>query len=184
MVNNKTVLLVIASEGYQPLEYGLTKKTLERENIAVVTVSEKRGTAVASQALTPPEYETVDILRTIDEVDASNYDGVFLIGGPGAMKHLDNETTYELMRSAAQLGKIYGAICVSPRILAKAGLLKNKKVTGWNGDEQLPTVLQQHQAIYVPESVVVDGNLVTASGPAAAEGFGNVIAKMLRGEYQ
>ena len=180
MASNKVVLLVIASQGYQPLEYGLTRKTLEHEHITVVTASDKHGTAVASQAPAQAEYKTADIALTIDEVDASNYDGIFLIGGPGALKHLDTEITQELMRNAEHLGKLYGAICISPRILAHAGLLQDKKATGWDGDDKLPKVLQQHNAIYVEQPVVTDGNLITAEGPSAAEAFGHAIAKKLR----
>ena len=41
------------------------------------------------------------------------------------------------MQQAYKAGKIVGAICYSPRILAKAGILKDKKATGWNDDHEL-----------------------------------------------
>ena len=171
------VLLVVASQGYQPIEYAIPKKLMEAAGFKVVTASNKPGIAKASDG----SQTNVDI--TLDQVDAKDYDGIFFIGGPGAMKNLDNEISYKVIRHISKLGKPFGAICVSPRILAKAGVLQNKKAIGWESkDDPIRPVFEKYDAIYEKKDVVVDGNIVTATCPAAASEFGRAIIQLVKKE--
>ncbi|MBT4855820.1 hypothetical protein HOM50_02530 [bacterium] len=170
---SKKVLLVIASKEFQPVEYGKTKEVLEDNNIEVVTASDASGQAYATDG------SVVHINLTLDEIDMSLFDGIFLIGGGGAMKYLDTGVMYNLLRTAQRESRAYGAICISPRILAAAGVLNGKKATGWDSDDKLTEVFKKHNVEYVKEPVVVDGNLVTAVDPKAAEEFGKAIVKIL-----
>ena len=106
------VLLLIASEGYQPFEYGESKRILEEVGHEVVTVSDESGVA---QAAYDGSSANIDLI--LDEVNTESGDALFLIGGPGALEHLDNEKTYSLLQAWQKSGKPYGAICISPRIL-------------------------------------------------------------------
>jgi len=117
------VLLLIASKGYQPLEYGESKRILEEAGHQVITISNKMGTA---QAAYDGSSTSVDLI--LDDVNIESGDALFLVGGHGALEHLDNEKTYNLLQAWQKSGKPYGAICISPRILAKAGVLKIKKL--------------------------------------------------------
>lgn len=170
----KKVLLVVAQEGYQQVEYGESKKMIEAADIEVITASTALGAAIAKDG----SSTTVDIL--LDNVIASSYDGIFFIGGPGAIEGLDNEKSYRIIKDAAQAGMPLGAICVSTRILAKVGVLTNKRATGWDGDNALAILYRAYNVDYVQEDVVVDGNIVTASGPDAAKEFGKAIVKLLK----
>lgn len=167
---SKKVLLIIAHKGFQPVEYNAPKKILQEAGVKVITASNAPGTAVSAMS-----NETAEVDLILSEVKTADYDGIFFIGGPGALEHLDNAESHRIIKEAAASGKLWGAICISPRILAAAGVLKNKKATGWNGDGQLPKILADVGAEYVNKPVVVDGNLITASGPAAAEEFGRTI---------
>ena len=170
------VLLIIAHQGFQPTEYATPKKLLEAANIKVVTASNKPGIAVASNG----DKATVDI--TTDQIDMKNYAGIFIVGGPGALEDLDNKTTYKLLQQAAKLGKPFGSICISTRILAKAGVIKERKVTGWNDDNELDEILKKYNAIYIKKKCVVDvnGNIVTAENPSAAQDFGKKIIEVIK----
>ena len=169
----KTILLVVAYEGYQQLEYNEPKKILQDNGFTVVTASTKPGAAVAKDGSTTP----VDIL--ISKAKATDYAGIYFIGGPGALEDLDNQTSYTLIQQAAQHKVPFGAICISPRILAKAGVLKGKKATGWNEDNELPGVFKEHGVIYEKAGVVTDGTVITATGPKTAQDFGKAIVKLL-----
>lgn len=169
----KKVLLVIAHSGFQPQEYGDPKMILEEAGITVVTASDTAGPAISSFGNEVP----VDL--TISKVNPADYDGIFLIGGPGALQHLDNETTHQLLKKVAKDEKPWGAICISPRILAHAGVLSGKKVTGWNNDGKLDNILQTAKAAYTAEPYTEDGNLITADGPASAALFGEAILRHL-----
>lgn len=169
----KSVVLIIAYHGFQPIEYGTPKKILQDAGIEVFTASNKIGVATAS------DNSTTKVDMLVKDVKAEDYEGVFFIGGPGALADLNNEDSYRLLKQAQVKCKVFGAICISPRILAAAGVLNGKKVTGWNNDEELENILKQAGAWYVREPVVVDGNLITASGPAAAEEWGRKILSSL-----
>lgn len=103
----------------------------------------------------------------------------FFIGGPGAMDFLDNQTSYTLIKKTAEAKKPFGAICVSTRILAKSGVLQGKRVTGWDDDNLLGDILKSAGALYVKKDVVVDGNIITATGPSAAQEFGAQILSII-----
>ncbi len=173
-LKNKKVLLVVASVDYQPIEYGTPKKMLENAGITVITASDKPGAALAKDG----SSTGVDI--TLNDINITNYDGIFFIGGPGAESHLDTSVSYHLLSEARKHNIPYGAICWSVRILAKAWALQGKKATGWDGDEALRTILEGHGATYEEgKMVVTDGETATAIGPEAAEKFGQAIIRVL-----
>lgn len=168
----KKVLLIIAQNGFQSKEYFDTKAEIETKGIAVVTVAPLRVPAFSHMG------EEVIPEITLSAVQVSDYGGVFVIGGPGALEYLDNEETARIFKEAQKLGNYpYGAICISPRILAKAGVLTGKRATGWDDDHNLGVIFEKYGVIYKDEPVVVDGVVITANGPLAAHDFGKKIAE-------
>ena len=168
-----TVVFVIAGQGYQPFEYHIPKRVLQNAGIKVITASNSStGTATASDG----SSDTVDIqLKDI----TTKYDGLYLVGGPGALENLDTPTMHTIIQQFAQENKPFGAICISPRILAHAGVLNDKKATGWDNDKELAGIFKEHHVTYVHKSVVTDGSVITATGPSAAEDYGKAIARLL-----
>jgi protease I len=169
----KKVLLVVAYTGFQEHEYLGTREELEAADIQVITASDKPGQA------TGHDGNEVDVDVIIAEVHPREYDGIFLIGGGGALDHLNTPEMHKLLTEFFTLGKPYGAICISPRILAQAELLQGKKATCWNNDNKVQSLFDTHSVTFVDEHVVVDGNVVTANGPDAATDFGKAIITVL-----
>ena len=116
---------------------------------------------------------------TLPEVRVDDYDGIFFIGGPGSIEHLDNEQSYKIIKTAAEKHLPLGAICMATRILAHAGALTRKRATGWNGDNELEKIYEEYDVKYLPEPVVVEENIITAVGPTAAKTFGQEIVAVL-----
>lgn len=175
ITNMKKVVLLIAHEGFQPVEYYEAKKVLDSAGFDVITASDKTGQAVPSAGT-----NFVDIDYKISEIKPEDYDGFFIIGGHGAMDFLNTKEVHNLFQSAEEKGKFVGAICVAPRILAEVGILKSKKATGWDGDNELGEVLANAGAEYIREPVVTDGKLITASGPSVARDWGLAIVKAFK----
>jgi len=71
---------------------------------------------------------------------------------------------------------VVGAICIAPGILARAGILKGRKATVFPSEIE---ALKRNGAFYTALPVVIDGRIVTASGPEAAEEFGKALVKTL-----
>lgn len=167
--------MVVAAEGFRDSEYFIPKEILENNGAEIKNVSNKKGVARGADG---GEIKT-DLL--IQDVNLADFDAVIFIGGPGALKHLDNEFSYKLARAAIERGKILGAICISPSILAKAGVLKDKRATVWTSalDKSPVKILTENGAIYKNKNVVVEGKIITADGPSSAKEFGEKILSML-----
>ncbi len=171
----KSIVLVIAGTGYHPEEYKKIKEELESQKINVVTASDITPDAIAE------DESRTNVDMKLSEVDMKNFEGVVFLGGAGAERYLNNHLSYRLAVSAKNKGKIYGAIQVSTRILARAGVLEHKMATGWNEDNRLEGILRKNNAEYEDtEPVVVDGKAITAVDSESADKFGRAIARKLK----
>lgn len=167
-------LLIIANEGYQDQEYDVTKKTLEMAGIKTITAAKTAGECRGKFG------SATTATLSIDELDVSDYDAVVFIGGPGAVSYQHDVQAHLTAQEATTQNKILAAICIAPTILAEAGVLEGKKATVWNGDGQQAKILTKNSAIFTNETVAVDGNIITANGPEAAEKFGQAVVKALK----
>ncbi|MFH0803884.1 MAG: DJ-1/PfpI family protein [Candidatus Tagabacteria bacterium] len=173
---DKKIALIVAGEGFRDEEYFVPKEILEKEGAEIKNASDKTGVARGADG----GEVKVDLL--LQEVNPADFDAVVFIGGPGALEHLDNEISYKLARATIEQGKILGAICISPSILAKAGVLKGRKATVSSSalNKSAVKILKENGAIYEDENMVVDGKIITANGPSAAQEFGEKISLMLK----
>ena len=96
--------------------------------------------------------------------DLSDYDMIVLPGGmPGSANLRDHELLIAELQKCEQVGKKVAAICAAPIVLNRAGLLKDKVFTCYDGVQE-----QIADGHYRKETVVVDGQLTTSRGPATA----------------
>lgn len=176
----KNIALIIAHKGFQPVEYQKTRDVIENSGYQVTVASDQAGATTDGFGKPGPE-----VTLTVEQIKVTDYAGIFLIGGPGAMDHLNNEHVYKIMRAAKDAGILWGAICICPRILCSAGLLDDKKITGWDGDNQLKNYCAKRcpRAQIIGGSVAVDENLITAQGPEAAQLFGEAIVNALKQKH-
>lgn len=163
-------LVIIAQSGYQDIEYAGTRKGLDSADYDVTVASTEEG--VCHGKLGGSEDATI----ALRDVKAADYDIVAFIGGPGATPLADNREAQRIAREAVDQGKRLGAICIAPTILAKAGVLQGKKATVWDSGGVQAQLLTSCGATYTEQAVTVDGLIITANGPAAAEEFGKRLA--------
>ncbi len=107
-------------------------------------------------------------------------DIIFLPGGTtgtaGAMK---NDALLGFLQSQAKAGATMTAVCTGTLILAKAGLLKNRKATSHWITRPL---LERFGATPVEARVVADGPVLTGAGVTAGFDFGLALVARLRGD--
>lgn len=168
-MQNKKIVFVVASQGYNSVEYGVPKKLLQEHGYIVITSSDTDVRAHAQDG----SSTNVDI--PLNKLNITDFDGLVFIGGPGALKHLDNDLSYSVIQKANRAGMMIAGICSATRILAKAGALITREATGWNEDGALPEVLDAHGALFSDDEVVTDHVMVTAKGPEQAEEFAHHI---------
>ncbi|MBU1087589.1 MAG: DJ-1/PfpI family protein [Candidatus Omnitrophica bacterium] len=166
--------IIVLAKGFEEMEAIISIDILRRAGIDAIIacidhdllVEGSRKINVQAQV----KLENVDFIP----------DAVVLPGGmPGALNLEQSERVIELIKKTANDGKLIAAICASPaHALVKAGVLKGKTVTCYPGDETLflPGTL------YKKQDVVVDGNIITASGPGTTYDFALAIVKKLCGQ--
>jgi len=171
----KHIVLVLAHEDYRDEEYERTLSELIASGVVVKVASTDLTEAKGVKGGTTP----IDLL--LSDINPDDYDGIAFIGGPGSKEYVGDVAVSDLARKFASSGKPIGAICYAPAILAKAGLLKGKRATGWKTEDnnEVPELIVKKGGIYSGESVVTDGNIITAFNHLSAEEFGKTIAQML-----
>lgn len=164
------IVMVIAHSDFRDEELFETKDVLEDKGIKVTIASSALGLArgMLGGKIKP------DIL--VNQINVDDYDAIVFVGGIGAKEYWDSAIAHKIIKEAIEKKKVVAAICIAPVTLAKAGILKGKKVTSWPSEADK---LKKEEAIYTGKDVEVDGLIVTAAGPKAAKGFGEGILKAL-----
>ncbi len=117
---------------------------------------------------------------SLEEVDPGDYAGIVIVGGSGSPAHLWNhEMLIQLVKYFYRNRKVVGAICLSPVVLAHAGILKGKTATCYMSPESKREMLKEGVKLS-DKPVIVDGTLVTANGPAAAREFAAALIRQLK----
>jgi len=171
----KKIAMIIAFRDFRDAEYFVPKEILEKAGIEVKTASNKKGIAIGADG----GDVKVDLL--VSEINPAEFAAVVFIGGSGCLENLDNESSYRVAQETVSQNRVLASICISPVILAKAGVLEGKKATVWSSvmDRSPIKILQNNGAIYEDKRVVVEGKIITGNGPGAAEEFGQAIVEAL-----
>lgn len=166
----KKILMVVAPENFRDEEFNQPKKVFEKAGAQVVVAAKD-----VSQAKGMLGTEVL-IDQKLAEVKVDDYDAVVFVGGSGAAVYFDDQVALSLVKTAFEKGKVIGAICIGPSILANAGILSGKKATAFSSEQDN---LQSKGAQFTSEAVTVDGKIVTANGPQSATEFGRKIVDVL-----
>ena len=161
---------VILADGFEEIEALTVVDVLRRANITCHMVGFE-AQVTGSHAI------QVQADRVFDG-DLSDYDLIVLPGGmPGSANLRDHELLIAELQKCEQVGKKVAAICAAPIVLNRAGLLKDKVFTCYDGVQE-----QIADGHYRKETVVVDGQLTTSRGPATALAFAYNLVEQLGGD--
>jgi len=166
------VLMIVAHRDFRGEEYAYPKEVFEGAGFEVIAASSKKGVAKSA-----PVGVTANVTVSLSEVDVKCYEAVVFVGGSGAEEYFENDAAFGIARDAASLGKVLGAICIAPVILARAGVLSGKNATVFPGSEG---ELKKAGAYCTGEDVAVDGHIVTANGPKAAKKFAEAVVGLIK----
>ena len=107
----------------------------------------------------------------------STPDMLILPGGMPGSKNLDESRIVDsALRAASRKGAYLAAICAAPMVLGKRGYLEGKRAVCFPGFEEYLT----GATVDGENTVVRDGNVITAKGMGAAFGFGLELVKALK----
>lgn len=168
----KQALVVLAQEGYQDIELSGTMAGLQAAGFTPVLCSKEVGVCTGKLG------GKQQALIAMKNVHVADYSRVIFIGGPGASALADDVGALDIVNRTVENNIPLGAICIAPIILAKAKVLQGKQATVWDNNGEQAAILEQNGCVYTGDDVTVDGRIVTANGPAAAEEFGHTIASV------
>jgi len=167
------ILMVIAKTDFRDEEFLIPHNYFIGKGFEVEVVSSERGICIGSHGA------EVEAELSFEDVNTLDFNAVVLVGGSGSVSLDENLDLEKILFEARDNDLIIGAICRSPVILAKAGLLKGHKVTVYPSDENIKEI-KDDGAEYVAEGVVIDNKLVTADGPESAEEYASCIVILLK----
>lgn len=166
----KKVLMILAHETFRDEEYDKPRRVLESGGVEVTVASSALGEATGRFGLKAP----IDIL--VKDAVESDYDAIIYVGGGGAREFFDDPAAQGLARDFDAAGKVVAAICIAPHTPAAAGVLAGKRATCFESEKD---ALAKHGAEYTGAAVEVDGRMITANGPEAAEEFGKAVLEAI-----
>ena len=164
----KKVLFIIAHEDFRDEELKNPRTLLESKGAKTTIASNQPGEAKGMLGM------KVKIDITLDKVNVDDYAAIVFVGGSGSEVLFENTQAHRIAREAFKKGKIIGAICMAPSILAHAGILKGKKATAYSSEAE---TLKTSGATYTGAQVEQDGLLITADGPESSKKFGEMLVK-------
>lgn len=167
-----TKVAVLLANGFEEIEALTVVDVLRRANISchmlgfAQVVTGSHGISVQADYL----WE-----RSLDD-----YDMVVLPGGmPGSANLRDNQDLINALAKMQVNDKWLAAICAAPIALDKAGVLKGKKFTCYDGVQESIA-----DGCYQKETVVTDGKLITSRGPSTALAFAYTLVEKLGGDAE
>ncbi|MEH6346435.1 MAG: DJ-1 family glyoxalase III [Bermanella sp.] len=156
----------------------------EMETVIIADILVRAGVNITLASVTGRQIEASRGVKIVADVDLNqvkdqSFDMIICPGGlPGAEYLRDSELLKILLMQQDKQHKWIASICASPAlVLAHHGLLQARQATCYPGcEEKLP--------LYVDETVVVDGHIVTSQGPGTAMAFALKLVQLLVGEVQ
>ena len=162
--------LMPLADGFEEIEATTTIDVLRRGGINVTTAG-LQGTIVRGA-------RGVKLIADMkmDDVNFDKYDGMILVGGDPGWKNLSmSKRIMDAVQKYHGSRKTLAAICAAPCILAKAGVLADKRATVYPGMErEIPRPRS--------DKVIADGHIITSQGPGTAVDFALKILEIAEGK--
>ena len=166
------MIYVLLTNGFEEVEAITPIDIMRRAGLSVKTAAVADSLTVVGSHDIPV---TADIM--IDDVDTADMEALILPGGPGHTNLDDSVKVHKLIDYAVENNILLAAICASPSILGKKGILSGKKATAFPGFEQFLL-----GAEVLPDKSVCDGKIITAKGAGASAEFGFMLTETLAGK--
>ena len=171
-LQEKKVALLV-EELYNDREFWYPYYRLKEAGARVTVVGPERGKAYAGVAGIKAVAD-----KGAGEVQAADFDGLIIPGGYAPDHMRRHPAMVRLVREMAESGRVVAAICHAGWMLASAGILKGRTVTGFFA---IKDDLVHAGATYVDQEVAVDGNIVTSRTPDDLPAFLRAIIARLAG---
>ena len=165
---NKRVLLFLA-QGFEEFEASVFtdvigwSRIFGSEHVDLVTTGLRSEIKCTWNLTVKPEIE-------FDDINVKDFDALAIPGGfesAGFYQDAYDERFLSLIREFNEKGKIIASICVAALPVGKSGVLNGRKATTYDLLDGLRRKqLSDFGAIVQNESIVIDKNIITSTGPS------------------
>ena len=166
----KRILLLLAN-GVEPLEMAAFTDVLGWANLLGDQPLELVNAGLRRQIVTTFGL-TLSPSHLLSELDLDSFDALALPGGfepAGFYEEALSEPFLATIRHFVESDKTVASVCVSSVCLGAAGVLQGKNATTYHQEGgKRKNQLVETGARFVDRPVVVDGRLITSSGPGTA----------------
>lgn len=165
---------VILADGFEEVEAMTPIDYLRRAGVEVTTAG------LSGTGVTGGHGIIVQADTTLEAAAGGTFDAVVVPGGgKGSENIASSALARDFIRRHFASGKLVGAICAAPAVVLheSCGILAGRRFTGYPGTEGRVT-----GAVFAPDRVVADGNLVTSRSAGTAGEFAYVLVNALVGE--
>jgi protease I len=165
------VLLFLPAKDFNEEEYSIVRKLLLKYGKNIFITSDDHFVCSGSKGM------KVKSDTSFDNINIKNFAALVLIGGTGSKDYWDNKKLHTITSIFNDANKVIGAICSSPVILAKAGILKDKTATCYYEDKN---ELINLGIDYQDRAVVTDKNIVTSNSSQSAAQFTEAVLHLIK----
>ncbi|MHB8920618.1 MAG: DJ-1 family glyoxalase III [Halothiobacillus sp.] len=166
--------LILLAQGFEELEAVTIIDLLRRAKFQVAVLSLREDEVTGSRGT---RIMTDGNLALLDKQTV--FDLVVLPGGqPGADNLAADPRVITLLKTQAAAGRWIAALCAAPKVLAKAGLTQDKRITHYPGSL---TAQEQQGATVTGNPVEIDGKLITGRSPGTAMDFALTLIEQVAG---
>ena len=166
-IQGRRIAFLTANEGVEQVELTRPWEAVKEAGGEPELIAPDGGEVQAFNHLDKADSFPVD--KTVDRVNADDYDGLVLPGGvanPDALR--TREPAVRFIRSFFEAGTPVAAICHAPWTLVEADVVRDRTLTSW---PSLQTDIRNAGGSWVDEEVCVDGGLVTSRKPDDLDAF-------------
>ncbi|MET7816936.1 type 1 glutamine amidotransferase domain-containing protein [Micromonospora zamorensis] len=170
----------LAADGVEDVEYTQSRAAAEHAGAEVHLISLQSGEIQSmNQDINPANRYRVD--RTVNDVNAADYDALLLPGGTVNPDRLRmNPQAMDFVRAFFQQQKPVAAICHGPWSLVETGMVNGRTLTSF---PSLRTDIRNAGGNWVDEQVQVDNSLVTSRSPSDLPAFcATMVEEFAQGE--
>jgi protease I len=171
---NGIKVAILATDGFEQSELFDPRRALDQAGASTEVVSLRGGEI---KGWNHKEWgQAIAVDKTVDSVDAKNFDALLLPGGvmnPDTLRMDAKAVAFVKAFFAAK--KPVAAICHGPWTIVEAGAAKGRTLTSW---PSLKTDIQNAGGSWVDQETVVDDNLVTSRNPKDIPAFNREVAKL------
>lgn len=160
-------VLILATNGFEQDELLVPQRKLKEAGAQVDVVAPEKGQIRGWKLTDWGESVTVD--KSLDEVNADEYDAIVLPGGqinPDLLRV--NQQALQLIRSFLDSGKVVAAICHAPWLLVELDAVRDREVTSYHS---IKTDVINAGGKWVDREVVTDQGIITSRNPGDLDAF-------------